>query len=76
MWGMNREYGPNLGMFQFIGLMSTMNDLVYLRSRFDHEVVSTKLTFHGDGTMTVTESNWVGEYGMNVTFEGVYERAS
>ena len=76
MWGMNREYGPNLGMFQFIGLMSTMNELVYLRTRFADEVVSTKLYFHGDGAMTVTESNWVGEYGMNVTFEGVYERAS
>lgn len=75
LWGAGRFNGPNLGTLEFVGVMNGDRQIIYSRTRFNDEVVSTKIVFHGNGELDVTEENWLGEYGMNVTFEGHYERA-
>jgi hypothetical protein len=75
IWGAERPYGPNLGTLEFVGAMNDARQIVYTRTKFGHELISTKMVFYGNGELNVTEDNDTGEYGMNVTFEGQYKRA-
>lgn len=75
IWGAERPHGPNLGTIEFVGSMNHARQIIYQRSAFGNGVVSTKMVFYGNGELEVTEENWVGEYGMHVTFEGHYKRA-
>lgn len=75
LWGTDRPFGPNLGMLQFVGIMDDAHQILFNRTRFQGEVASTKMVFFGNGQLNVVEDNWVGEYGMNVTFEDLYKRA-
>lgn len=73
IWGAWRPHGPNLGTIEFVGHMNDERRIVYKRGRGDEEVI-TEMSFVGNGVLKVREENWVGEYGMNVTFEGTYQR--
>lgn len=73
LWGTHREYGPNLGEISFVG---TLVDGVieHFEARFSSDephVISLK--FEGE-RLIVEERNFVGQYGMNVTFIGEYRR--
>jgi hypothetical protein len=76
IWGAFRPAGPNLGTIDGVATMGTGRELVYARTRLGGDLVKTTLMFLGDGTLLVAEENWVGAYGMNVNFEGAYQRAS
>lgn len=74
LWGKERPSGPNMGILEFVGEISDQNSMIYSRNSGDR-AVSTKLSFGQNGTLVVEEDNWVGEYGMNVSFIGTYQRA-
>lgn len=74
LWGADRERGPNLGTLEFVGEMTKNRTIVYSRGSFGNETV-TQMTFFATGELVVVEQNWIGEYGMNVAFEGFYKRA-
>lgn len=76
LWGSERPNGPNLGTLEFVGIMTDRRQIVYRRRLCGDEFVTTTLAFSRDGTMDVTEENWIGAYGMNATFIGTYKRAS
>jgi len=74
LWGENREFGPNIGELSFIGEVVDGQILHFgseLHRADDHQVT---LSFRG-GEMIVQEENWFGQYGMNVNFNGRYQRA-
>lgn len=73
IWGASRPHGPNFGTVEFVGQMNDERRIVHRRVRGGEEVI-TELSFIGNGVLKVREENWVGEYGMNVTFEGTYQR--
>lgn len=74
LWGIDRPSGPNMGILEFVGEISDENTMVYTRCN-GNGVVTTKLFFGQNGALDVEEDNWVGEYGMNVSFIGTYKRA-
>lgn len=73
LWGEDREYGPNIGDFDFI---APLNDGVieYQRIMHDGEIYSLQLSLK-NSKMSVKEENVIGLYGMNVFFNGEYEKA-
>lgn len=73
LWGTHREWGPNLGDFAFVGEFRD-GRIEHSEPHFDGETYSIILSFDGR-TLRVEEKNWIGRYGMNVHFEGEYERA-
>ena len=73
LWGTQREYGPNLGLMDFVGIMEQDGELRWVRALGEDDVVSI-LTMDRSGNMRVVEQNWIGAYGMNVTFEGEYAK--
>lgn len=73
LWGADREFGPNLGTFEFVGAVTDGRRIVYRRGRGVDEAVTTLLLLD-DGMIEVHEDNWLGEYGMNVNFIGIYRR--
>lgn len=75
-WGAGREYGPNMGTIDGVAIRGESNEFIYSRSFDRGEPTVTTLVFPGDGTMLVTEENWIGEYGMNVSFQGAYQRTT
>jgi hypothetical protein len=75
IWGAERPSGPNLGTIEFVGTMDHSQEIIYYRNRLDEKSVSTKMQFFGNGELKVTEEHWIGEYGMNVSFQGRYKRA-
>lgn len=75
LWGTDRPSGPNMGFMQFFERLSDNRKISYSRSKTGGELAVTTLSFLPDGSMEVSESNWLGQYGFNVTFEGRYKRA-
>ncbi|NWK94690.1 hypothetical protein DM806_03215 [Sphingobium lactosutens] len=75
LWGPERPNGPNFGTLEFLGIVTSERKLAYRRSLFGSEFTTTLLTFSGPDKLAVSEDNWIGAYGMNVTFEGDYQRA-
>jgi hypothetical protein len=75
LWGKHREYGPNTGELDFIAELT--GDTIEYRWSYPDEGKSyhALLRFSEDG-LTVTEENWVGFFGMNVNFEGRYNKAT
>ena len=72
LWGEDRPSGPNMGTLEF---SADLEGAVIRHSEDEergHEIV---ITFTADG-LEVAEENWVGIYGMNVSFIGSYKRAS
>ncbi len=74
LWGTQRSLGPNIGTIDFLGIMEDDAELRWSRRIGDETVVSV-LAFDRLGGLTVKEHNWIGAYGMNVTFEGEYTRS-
>lgn len=74
LWGVDREYGPNLGELDFIGELDGQS-IAYRWEHGDGSVYRAVLTFRVNG-LSVEEENWVGVHGMNVTFAGDYERVT
>ena len=73
LWGEDGKYGPNIGDVDFTA--------EFRNQVFEHAETSGdqthKVTLHfDDGLLKVVDENSVGFYGMNVTFEGTYRRAS
>jgi len=74
LWGVSRKYGPNLGELDFIGELQ--GRLIRFASSYRQvDPYLAVLTFDDRG-LSVSEENWVGEFGMNVNFSGVYARAN
>lgn len=73
LWGTSRELGPNIGELDFVGELHA--DAIEYRSTYDRsKPYRATLRFSG-GRLTVSEQNWIGEFGMNVNFGGEYEKA-
>lgn len=77
LWGADRPNGPNLGVLEFFGPVEDDGRIMH-RGSWQGEEYSTSLLFLGDGLLEVEEVNWAtsGQYGMNVNFNGLYQRAA
>lgn len=75
IWGAEPPYGPNIGTLDFAGRLDAERKIVYRRERSEDALVTTSLVFRDSGELEVSEENWIGEYGKNVTFAGRYVRA-
>lgn len=75
LWGVQREYGPNVGDLDFIAKFDINSVVLYLKKNYGGEVYKARLAFDS-GNLIVSEENWVGMFGMNVMFSGEYTRAS
>lgn len=73
LWGTDREFGPNIGDFAWVGDLHD-GRIEYSEQQGSDELYSITLMFKGD-QLDVEESNWLGRYGMNVVFDGSYRRA-
>jgi len=74
LWGADRKYGPNTGELNFIAPLQD-NTLVYEWAHSEGRVYRAEFRF-APGALHVSETNWVGVFGMNVHFSGKYERAA
>ncbi len=72
LWGEDRPSGPNMGLLDFSAVLEG-GALQHQEPRQPGHLLT--FTFQGD-TLRVDEQNSHGLYGMNVSFEGTYKRAS
>ena len=72
LWGEDRPSGPNMGTLEF---SADLEGAVIRHSEDEERGHELVIVFTADG-LDVTEENWVGVYGMNVSFVGTYKRAS
>jgi hypothetical protein len=74
LWGAGRQYGPNIGVMDFLGIME--EDRVIENPEWSNEETAGKtiISFVDDNKMVIEEENVIGIYGMNVSFVGEYER--
>lgn len=75
LWGIQREYGPNVGDLDFIAKLDSNSVISYPKESYGGAVYKARLAFNS-GNLTVSEENWVGMFGMNVMFSGEYTRVS
>lgn len=75
LWGTRHKYGPNMGDFDFIGelLGSTIEHSE--PSSIGSETYRIRLEF-SESCLTVSEENWLGMFGLNVSFTGQYGKAT
>jgi hypothetical protein len=75
LFGINREFGPNLGDLTFIGVL--INGVIEHSEAqaAGNNPYRIRLSF-SDGQLTVEEDNALGRYGMGVTFRGDYRRTT
>lgn len=72
LWGRQREYGPNIGEFD---LVMEIRDGEFYPIRRAGNTENHRIRIALDGNkLSVSEENWLGAYGMNVHFEGEYEK--
>lgn len=70
-WGTKNEYGPNIGELDFeIDLIE--NKAVYSKTN-GSELYRIFLEFNGD-QIIINEDDVIGQFGMNVTFDGLYDK--
>jgi len=75
--GMSREYGPNMGFLDFFSEIIDEASLFYSRrSIVIQGPATTELRFTDDGHLKVWEEDTGGQYGMGVTFDGLYRRVT
>lgn len=74
LWGLSLERGPNLGDLDFIADLKE-NTIDYSWGYPGKEPYRAYLKFN-NGKLTVSEENWVGMFGMNVSFSGEYQKAT
>ncbi len=78
LWGTHREYGPNLGMLDFLADPGADGAIEYSEKvgGDDGNVYKIRIELKG-ARLVVTEENFAsGIFGMNVNFSGEYDRAS
>ncbi|NSZ17733.1 hypothetical protein [Agrobacterium vitis] len=75
--GMSREYGPNMGFLDFFSEIIDEASLFYSRPSLRMQgPATTELRFTDDGHLKVWEEDTGGQYGMGVTFDGLYRRVT
>ncbi|MCO5064300.1 MAG: hypothetical protein M9924_07760 [Rhizobiaceae bacterium] len=75
--GMLREHGPNMGFLDFFSEIIDEASLFYSRpSLVVQGPATTELRFTDDGHLKVWEEDTGGQYGMGVTFDGLYRRVT
>jgi len=74
LWGKTRDRGPNIGDLDFVADL-TDKIIRYSWGHPDREPYQALLRFE-NGKLTVEEENWVGMFGMNVCFQGEYQKAT
>ncbi|MGR9252515.1 hypothetical protein [Rhizobium leguminosarum] len=73
--GVSREYGPNMGELDFVGIMYESDEFDYMRPTYKDGVTAiSRLRWLDTDILEVKEQDILGQYGMSVTFEGVYRR--
>lgn len=75
LWGAHREYGPNLGELSIVAQMEEPGLIKHYEAKYNGETHSIRMIFDGD-ILVIEEKNYIGVYGMNVTFNGTYRRAT
>jgi hypothetical protein len=72
VWGTSRPFGPNTGELDFVAPLAEGNSLALTEptSSGDYQL---SLQF-ADGQLVAAEDYTIGRFGMNVTFEGIYEK--
>ena len=74
-WGLHRATGPNMGEITFIAPMEdNLIEHAEVHS-WSNETHTIRLIFESDKRFRMEEENWLGVYGMNVSFIGEYERS-
>jgi hypothetical protein len=71
-WGIDREYGPNIGEIDVIA-MKKSGVLYYRNTSENGSHYTLEIQFTEDG-ISLREDGYSGMYGMNVTFNGKYIR--
>jgi hypothetical protein len=71
LWGTTREYGPNTGELEFQADLENGVVRFFDRSGDDEYRLTLELVA---GRLVAHEENVPGYFGMNVSFEGTYER--
>ena len=74
MYGMSREFGPNLGFVDFFTSMHEAKLLEYVHPSSGIGSPATRIEFVQDNFIDISEIGVSGMYGMGVTFEGTYQR--
>ena len=74
LWGKGRQYGPHVGELDFVAELKG-DTIDYSRAYPDHEQYHVVMRFAGQ-QLTVKEENWQGIFGMNVNFQGEFQKAS
>jgi hypothetical protein len=73
LWGRTRQYGPNIGEFDFIMELTdgrfSYSGRVGTFGPYKLEIIIDR------DILSVSEENWVGQYGMNVHFMGTYKKS-
>ena len=62
-----------MGNLDFIAELGASSTVIYSVEKHDGEMYIAKFIF-AKSTLTVSEENWVGMFGMNVMFSGDYTR--
>lgn len=75
LWGTHREYGPNIGDLDFIAEIHGGTIEYRWPCLGENREYHAWLKFT-DAGLIVTEENWVGVFGINVTFSGQYDKAT
>lgn len=75
LWGIQREYGPNIGSLDFISELGVDNTLKYVYEKPEGEPYRATLFFSAEG-LTIVEENLGYVFGMNVYFAGDYIRTT
>ncbi|OGP51268.1 MAG: hypothetical protein A2Y79_03565 [Deltaproteobacteria bacterium RBG_13_43_22] len=74
LWGTDREHGPNIGDLNFVAELHD-NQINFTWRAPGREPYKVLLKFK-NGKLIITEKNWVGIFGMNVAFQGEYQKAT
>jgi len=74
LWGKTKEFGPNIGELDFVGDL-VGNTIEYTWTHPGRDPYRAIFNFK-NGKLTVEEENWVGMFGMNVWFQGEYDKAT
>lgn len=74
--GGHRPQGPNTGELDFAATLDHgfLRHRSYRHGDADEDAHQIEIEFK-EGGFELKEENWLGQYGMNITFAGEYERA-
>lgn len=73
VWGTAREFGPNVGELDFEDELR--DGKIAFSDEFSEKVYRAEITFRESG-LTVEENYVTGYFGLNVSFEGQYDKVN